>query len=127
MPAYHQNDEVSWKTGRGVVRGRVKEIHTSRIDKDEAKARNASEDNPTYVIERDDGSEDLKSESELYMTDEPKEGRRSKPFEGEGASQAGGQAGGRAGGRAGGQAGGQAGGPAGGPAGGQAGGQARYE
>ena len=85
MPAYQPNSTVSWNTGRGIVSGRVKEVHTSRVEKGEEvkgplKFRNASHQNPAYVVERDDGSRYLKSESELYTTSEASEPKEEQEF-----------------------------------------------
>lgn len=61
-------DEVEWNWGSGTASGTVKERFTSKttrtIDGNEV-TRNATDDDPAYLIEQDDGDEVLKSGSEL--------------------------------------------------------------
>lgn len=61
-------DEVEWDWGTGTGTGTVTERFTERvtrtIDGTEV-TRNASEDDPAFLVEQDDGDEVLKSESEL--------------------------------------------------------------
>ena len=65
---YSKGDRVEWDWGSGTAEGSVTEVFTSdvtrTIDGTEVK-RNASDDDPAYVIEQDDGDEVLKSGSEL--------------------------------------------------------------
>lgn len=65
---YSTGDKVRWKWGDGWGEGRVTERFTSSvtrtIDGTEVK-RDASEDEPAYLIEQDDGDKVLKSHSEL--------------------------------------------------------------
>jgi hypothetical protein len=64
----HIGDEVSWSWGNGTGRGTVTERFTSKvtrtIDGSEI-TRNASDDEPAYLIEQDDGARVLKSTTEL--------------------------------------------------------------
>ena len=58
--AYSEGDEVKWNWGNGTGTGKI----TKTIDGSEI-TRNASEDEPAYLIEQEDGDEVLKSGSEL--------------------------------------------------------------
>lgn len=64
----HIGDTVTWEWGEGEASGEVVERFTSdvtrTIDGSEI-TRNASEDEPAYLIRQDDGQEVLKSASEL--------------------------------------------------------------
>ena len=64
----HIGDEVEWNWGNGTGTGKVTERFTSKvtrqIDGSEI-TRDASEDEPAYMIEQDDGDRVLKSASEL--------------------------------------------------------------
>lgn len=64
----HIGDKVSWNWGSGTGTGKVTERFTEpvtrTIEGSEIK-RNASEDEPAYLIEQDDGGRVLKSASEL--------------------------------------------------------------
>lgn len=58
--------EWNWSTGTGA--GKVTEVFTDRVTrkiKGKEITRNASEDEPAYLIEQDDGDRVLKSHSEL--------------------------------------------------------------
>lgn len=61
-------DEVEWQWGSGTGTGKVTERFTEKvtrtIDGSEV-TRNASDDDPAFLIEQDDGDEVLKSGSEL--------------------------------------------------------------
>lgn len=66
--AYSVGDEVKWKWGAHSARGAVAAVHRRKITKIIKGAdvtREASEDEPAYTIEQDDGGEVLKSHSEL--------------------------------------------------------------
>lgn len=68
MKHYQTNTKVSWKWGNGTATGYIREKYTSKIEKtiDGAEVtRNASEDDPAYLIEQDEGQEVLKSSTEL--------------------------------------------------------------
>jgi hypothetical protein len=64
----HIGDEVTWKWGNGTGTGTVKERFTEKITRTIAGSeitRNASEEEPAYLIAQDDGAQVLKSASEL--------------------------------------------------------------
>jgi hypothetical protein len=64
----HIGDEVTWKWGNGTGTGTVEERFTEKITRTIAGSeitRNASEDEPAYLIAQDDGAQVLKSASEL--------------------------------------------------------------
>lgn len=64
----HIGDKVSWDWGNGTGTGEVVERHTSKVTKTIEGSditRDASEDEPAYLIEQDDGDRVLKSASEL--------------------------------------------------------------
>jgi hypothetical protein len=67
----HIGDTVSWKwgtgTGVGTVTERFTDTVTRTIDGSEI-TRNASEDEPAYLVEQDDGGRVLKSASELTVS-----------------------------------------------------------
>ena len=68
MKHYAINTEVEWKWGKGSATGNIREKFTSDVErtlKGSSVKREASENNPAYLIEQDDGSEVLKSHSEL--------------------------------------------------------------
>jgi hypothetical protein len=68
--AIDTNVEWSWSTGTG--RGKVRKVFTERVSrtiKGNEVTRNASEDDPAYLIEQDDGDQVLKSHSELRKAD----------------------------------------------------------
>lgn len=65
---YPANTEVEWDWGNGTAKGKIQEKFTEKvsrqIDGNEV-TRDASEDNPAYMIEQDDGQRVLKKHSEL--------------------------------------------------------------
>jgi hypothetical protein len=65
---YEVGTEVEWNWGDGTATGKIVEVHMSDVCKmlkgTEVK-RNASNDDPAYLIEQSDGDEVLKSQSEL--------------------------------------------------------------
>lgn len=65
---YNIGDKVSWEWGQGTAEGTIEERFTSKVtrtlDGNEV-TREASEDEPAYLIEQDDGDRVLKSASEL--------------------------------------------------------------
>ena len=68
MPTYSKGDTVEWDWGSGTGTGTVQESfteHVTRTIKGNEVTRDASEDEPAYLIEQDDGDRVLKSESEL--------------------------------------------------------------
>ncbi len=67
----HIGDKVEWNWGSGTGTGKVTERFTSKVTrtlKGSEVTRDASEDEPAYLIEQDDGDEVLKSASELSQT-----------------------------------------------------------
>lgn len=68
MERFETGQKVSWKWGGGTAEGKITEIHTSDVTrtlKGTEVTRNASEGDPAYLIEQEDGSEVLKSGSEI--------------------------------------------------------------
>ena len=64
----HIGDTVSWKWGDSTTSGEVQERFTEKVTrtiKGEEITRDASEDEPAYLIEQEDGDRVLKSASEL--------------------------------------------------------------
>lgn len=64
----HIGDQVSWEWGSGTASGEVTERFVSRVSRtiDHTEVvRDATEDNPAYLIRQDDGQQVLKSASEL--------------------------------------------------------------
>ena len=66
--AYQEGTKVEWDWGNGTGTGKITKKYTQnitlKIDGSEV-TRDASNDDPAYKIEQDDGSEVLKSDSEL--------------------------------------------------------------
>ncbi|MGF1453904.1 MAG: DUF2945 domain-containing protein [Alphaproteobacteria bacterium] len=59
---------VSWNWGSGQGEGSVREVFRERVEKTikgSEVVRNASEDDPAYLVVQDDGDVVLKSQSEL--------------------------------------------------------------
>lgn len=68
MAHYSEGDKVEWDWGNGTGTGKVVQKYTQKITlkiKGSEVTRNASDDDPAYKIEQDDGDEVLKSGSEL--------------------------------------------------------------
>ena len=66
--SYNKGDRVSWEWGNGRAEGKVAETFTEKVTRTiggNEVTRNASDDEPAYLIEQDDGGEVLKSHSEL--------------------------------------------------------------
>ena len=64
-------DTVKWEWGEGGAEGTVTEKHTSPVKltiRGTEVKRNASEDEPAFEIEQDDGTRVLKSVTELTTT-----------------------------------------------------------
>ena len=63
-----KGETVHWNWGKSEAEGKVKEKFSEPVEKkikgSEIK-RNASKENPAYLIEQDNGNEVLKSEKEL--------------------------------------------------------------
>jgi hypothetical protein len=65
---YETGTRVEWDWGRGTAQGFITETFTqpvARMLKGAHVKRNATEDNPAYLIRHDSGSDVLKSHSEL--------------------------------------------------------------
>ncbi len=61
-------DTVTWSWGNGTGTGTVKQIYTDKITKtikDTDVTRNATDDDPAYLIEQEDGDRVLKSITEI--------------------------------------------------------------
>ena len=68
MSGYNIGTDVEWDWGEGTAKGTVKERFTSdvtRTIKGTEVKRKASESEPAYLIEQDDGDQVLKGHSEL--------------------------------------------------------------
>ncbi len=68
---YSEGDSVKWNWGNGTGTGTITKKYTQKITKKISGSeitRNASEDEPAYLIEQEDGDEVLKSGSELQRT-----------------------------------------------------------
>ena len=66
--AYSEVTKVEWDWGNGIGSGKVVKKYTRKITlkiKGSDVTRDASDDEPAYRIEQEDGDEVLKSESEL--------------------------------------------------------------
>ena len=64
----HIDDTVRWKWGSGHASGTVRERFTEKVTrkiKGKEITRNATTDEPAYLIEQEDGDEVLKSGSEI--------------------------------------------------------------
>ena len=69
---FNNGDHVKWKWGQGYGEGKVVERFTEKVTRTIGGAevtRNATEDEPAYLLEQDDGSLVLKSHSEIETTD----------------------------------------------------------
>lgn len=65
---YKKGDSVTWEWGKGTATGKIKEKFTQKVThniKGGEITRNASDGEPAYLIEQEDGDEVLKSGSEL--------------------------------------------------------------
>ncbi len=66
--SYQKDDRVEWNWGQGTATGKVQEKFTTKVTrtiKGSEITRNATDDEPAYLIKQEDGDEVLKSESEL--------------------------------------------------------------
>ncbi|MFC4698731.1 DUF2945 domain-containing protein [Glaciecola siphonariae] len=71
MKNYAVNTEVKWKWANGEATGKIREKFTSKVTKTlkgSEVTRDASDEDPAYLIEQDDGDEVLKSHSEIEKT-----------------------------------------------------------
>ena len=68
MSGYSEGDRVEWNWGNGTGTGKVAKVYTQKITKKidgTEVTRNATDDEPAYLIKQEDGGEVLKSGSEL--------------------------------------------------------------
>ncbi|MBL4835807.1 MAG: DUF2945 domain-containing protein [Pseudomonas sp.] len=66
--AYQTNTKVQWNWGNGTADGYVRGVFREKITrtiKGSEVTRDATDDNPAYLIEQDDGDEVLKLHSEV--------------------------------------------------------------
>ncbi|MFX0545406.1 DUF2945 domain-containing protein [Roseovarius sp. S1116L3] len=66
--SYSEGTSVEWDWGNGTGTGEVTKVYTQKITlkiKGSEVTRDASQDEPAYRIQQDDGDEVLKSHSEL--------------------------------------------------------------
>ena len=66
--AFSVGDEVKWSWGNGTGTGTVKQIYTEKVTKTlkgNDVTREASDDEPAYLIEQEDGDRVLKSVTEV--------------------------------------------------------------
>lgn len=66
--AHSEGTKVEWDWGNGTGTGKVTKVYTQKTTlkiKGSEVTRNASDDEPAYKIEQDDGDEVLKSDSEV--------------------------------------------------------------
>ncbi len=64
-----KGQKVKWNWGKGKAEGKIKERFTkpvTRTIKGTKVKRNASKEEPAYLVEQEDGDKVLKSESELF-------------------------------------------------------------
>ena len=65
---FHIGDSVKWKWGTGWGEGQIRERFTERVTRQingSDITRNATNDEPAYLIEQADGGRVLKSQSEI--------------------------------------------------------------
>ncbi len=70
MADFSEGDTVKWEWGDGTAKGDVKKRYTQKVTvkiKGNEVTRDASDDEPAFLIEQDDGDEVLKSVSELKL------------------------------------------------------------
>ena len=68
MAGYNKGDKVQWDWGNGTGKGEITEVFTSDVErtiKGNDVKRKASDDEPAYMIEQDDGDRVLKGHSEV--------------------------------------------------------------
>jgi hypothetical protein len=69
MTSFKKGSKVEWKWGKGTAEGKVEARYAEKVTKKiEGKSitRNASKDEPAYLVKQDDGKRALKSGSELH-------------------------------------------------------------
>lgn len=68
MAKYRTGTKVEWKWGSGTATGKVAESFTEDVERTiegEKIKRKATEEEPAYLVEQEDGGRALKSHSEL--------------------------------------------------------------
>lgn len=68
MNGFQINTEVKWEWGNGSATGKIRSRYTEEVSKTikgTEVTRKASEEEPAYLIEQEDGDEVLKSHSEV--------------------------------------------------------------
>lgn len=68
MSGYSEGTKVEWDWGNGTGTGEITETFTEKVTRTiegSEVTRNASDDEPAYMIEQDDGDRVLKSHSEV--------------------------------------------------------------
>ena len=68
MKHYAVNTEVEWEWGNGSATGNIREKFTNDVErtiKGSSVKREASDSDPAYLIEQDDGNKVIKSHSEI--------------------------------------------------------------
>lgn len=68
MSSYREGTKVKWEWGKGEATGKIAETFTEKVTrtiKGSKITRDASKDEPAYLIEQDDGDKVLKSHSEV--------------------------------------------------------------
>ena len=66
--AMSEGDRVEWDWGDGTAEGKIKKVYTQKRTlsiKGNDVTRDASEDEPSFLIEQDDGDEVFKSSTEV--------------------------------------------------------------
>lgn len=72
MSEFDKGDTVQWNWGSGTASGRITKIYHQKVTRTISGTevtRNASDDAPAYLIEQSDGSDVLKSHSEVERVD----------------------------------------------------------
>lgn len=65
---FQVNQYVQWNYGSGTATGQIRESYQAKVTKTikgNQVTRNATDEEPAYLIEQEDGDQVLKSESEL--------------------------------------------------------------
>lgn len=65
---FQVNQYVQWNFGNGTAKGQIKESFKKKVTKTikgTEVTRNATDEEPAYLIEQEDGDQALKSETEL--------------------------------------------------------------
>ena len=68
MADFKKGDAVTWSWGSGTAKGKIAEVFHEKVErkiKGKEITRNASREEPAYLVKQEDGDEVLKSGSEL--------------------------------------------------------------